>query len=59
MSLTSALETLANYRAHNTRASRSVVEQGSIVLKSNGARKLGDDGDNKSFFGRQLSIDDF
>ncbi|KAF9029501.1 TPR-like protein [Hymenopellis radicata] len=43
MSIASALETLANYRAHNTRASRSVVEQGSLVLKSNAERKLGDD----------------
>ncbi|KAK0441684.1 hypothetical protein EV421DRAFT_1812150 [Armillaria borealis] len=43
MSLSSALKTLANYRAHNTRASQDVVDKGSIILKSNGARKLGDD----------------
>ncbi|KAG7445654.1 uncharacterized protein BT62DRAFT_896931 [Guyanagaster necrorhizus] len=43
MSLSSALKTLANYRAHNTRASQDVVNKGSIVLKSNGARKLGDE----------------
>jgi len=43
MSFSSALETLANYRAHNTRASQEVCEKGRILLKSNAASKSGDD----------------
>ncbi|KIY68134.1 TPR-like protein [Cylindrobasidium torrendii FP15055 ss-10] len=43
MSLTSTLETLAHYRAHNTRASKDIVEKGHVVLKGSGLRKLGDD----------------
>ena len=44
MSLSSALHTLANYRAHNTRASRDVVEKGTALLEAGSLRKLGDDG---------------
>ncbi|KAE9395430.1 TPR-like protein [Gymnopus androsaceus JB14] len=43
MSLSSALETLANYRTHNTRASQDIVEKGRLLLKSNVASKMGDD----------------
>ncbi|KAF9078427.1 hypothetical protein BDP27DRAFT_1206517 [Rhodocollybia butyracea] len=42
MSLSSALETLANYRAHNTRASQDIVDKGKPLL-NNAASKLGDD----------------
>ncbi|TFK75701.1 tetratricopeptide repeat domain 35 [Pluteus cervinus] len=43
MSLASALETLATYRASNTRASQDVLEKGSLILKSGAASNLGDD----------------
>ncbi|KAK7460867.1 Inositol phosphatase SIW14 [Stygiomarasmius scandens] len=43
MSLSSALETLANYRSHNTRASQHTLEKGVEVLKANAVVKLGDD----------------
>ncbi|KAJ3806149.1 hypothetical protein EV368DRAFT_31065 [Lentinula lateritia] len=39
----SALHSLANYRAHNTRASQEVLEKGKLLLNSNAASKLGDD----------------
>ncbi|KAJ3840945.1 hypothetical protein F5878DRAFT_532671 [Lentinula raphanica] len=42
-SLPSALQTLANYRIHNTRASHEVVEKGKVLLNSNGTSRLGDD----------------
>lgn len=41
--LTSALQRLANYRSHNTRASKDVFESGVVVLKQNAINKLGDD----------------
>lgn len=43
MSLSSALETLANYRANNTRASLDTFKKGAQVLKANAVSKLGDD----------------
>ncbi|KIK55581.1 hypothetical protein GYMLUDRAFT_47797 [Collybiopsis luxurians FD-317 M1] len=43
MSLSSALETLANYRAHNSRASQEIVEKGKTILDSNAVSKLGDE----------------
>jgi hypothetical protein len=43
MSLSTALETLANYRAHNTRASQDIVDKGKLLL-NNTVSKLGDDG---------------
>ncbi|KAF8719201.1 hypothetical protein AX14_011335 [Amanita brunnescens Koide BX004] len=43
MSLSAALETLANYRANNIRASQETFDKGSIILKSNGISRLGDD----------------
>jgi tetratricopeptide (TPR) repeat protein len=42
MSLATALSTLANYRSHNTRASQDIFDKGSVVLKSGGASRLGD-----------------
>ncbi|KAJ4490357.1 hypothetical protein J3R30DRAFT_3653693 [Lentinula aciculospora] len=42
-SLPSALQSLANYRAHNTRVSQEVVEKGKLLLKAKSASKLGDD----------------
>lgn len=41
--LASALQRLANYRSHNTRASKDVFESGVVVLKQNAVDKLGDD----------------
>ncbi|THV05744.1 TPR-like protein [Dendrothele bispora CBS 962.96] len=43
MSLPSALQTLANYRTHNTRASQDVLETGVEALKANAVVKMGDD----------------
>ncbi|KAF5392704.1 hypothetical protein D9757_000977 [Collybiopsis confluens] len=43
MSLSSALETLANYRAHSSRASHDIVEKGKVVLNSKAVSKLGDE----------------
>ncbi|KAJ6511393.1 hypothetical protein C8R47DRAFT_732740 [Mycena vitilis] len=42
MSLSSALERLATFRNHNTRASQETFKNASIILKS--AKQLGDDG---------------
>ncbi|KAJ3746431.1 hypothetical protein DFH05DRAFT_1523023 [Lentinula detonsa] len=42
-SLPSALQTLANYRIHNTRASKEVVEKGKVLLDAKTASSLGDD----------------
>ncbi|KAJ7701759.1 TPR-like protein [Mycena rosella] len=42
MSLSSALEKLATFRANNTRASQETFQAASVILKS--AQKLGDDG---------------
>jgi len=44
MSLSSALEVLANYRTNNTRASQDIFEKGIVVLKAGEAAKLGDEG---------------
>ncbi|KAF8351942.1 hypothetical protein F5887DRAFT_933116 [Amanita rubescens] len=43
MSLSAALETLANYRANNIRASQETFDKGSQILKSNAVSRLGDD----------------
>jgi len=43
--LSSALETLANYRTDNTRASQDTFEKGAQILKSDAISKLGDDGE--------------
>ncbi|KAF9259910.1 TPR-like protein [Marasmius fiardii PR-910] len=43
-SLPTALKTLANYRAHNTRASQDVLAKGSAIIRNGrAAAKLGDD----------------
>lgn len=44
MSLQSALERLATYRANNTRASQDIFRNGLLVLQKSGFKKLGDDG---------------
>ncbi|KAJ7594248.1 hypothetical protein C8J56DRAFT_926280 [Mycena floridula] len=44
MSLATALQTLANYRSHNTRASQDTVEKGLLVLQANEVPRLGDEG---------------
>ncbi|KAG2358250.1 TPR-like protein [Suillus spraguei] len=44
MSLQSALERLATYRANNTRASQDIFRDGLLVLQKSGFKKLGDDG---------------
>jgi len=44
MSLQSALEKLASFRANNTRESQETFEKGLIILKSGKTTKLGDDG---------------
>jgi len=46
MSLTSALEKLASYRAHNSRASQNVFEQGLTVIKQGQTKNLGEEGAN-------------
>ncbi|KAG1793072.1 TPR-like protein [Suillus plorans] len=43
MSLQSALERLATYRANNTRASQDIFRNGLLVLQKSGFKKLGDD----------------
>ncbi|KAF8634369.1 hypothetical protein AX15_000940 [Amanita polypyramis BW_CC] len=43
MSLSAALETLANYRANNTRASQETFDKGAQILKSNAISKLRED----------------
>lgn len=43
MSLSTALETLANYRANNIRASQETFDKGTQILKSNAVSRLGDD----------------
>jgi len=45
MSLQSALEELASFRANNTRESQETFEKGLIILKSGKTTKLGDDGE--------------
>ncbi|KAG5219832.1 trifunctional dihydropteroate synthetase [Salix suchowensis] len=50
MSVAASLQKLANFRVHNTRASQETLNEGSVILKSSGAGKLGDDGT----FSRQL-----
>lgn len=44
MSLQSALERLATYRANNTRASQDIFRNGLLALQKSSFRKLGDDG---------------
>ena len=44
MSLSSALEVLANYRTTNTRASQDIFEKGIVVLKAGSTATLGDEG---------------
>ena len=44
MSLSSALEVLANYRTNNTRASQDIFEKGTVVLRAGATAKLGDEG---------------
>jgi hypothetical protein len=44
MSLSSALEVLANYRTNNTRASQDIFDNGIVVLKAGATVKLGDEG---------------
>ena len=48
MSFSTALLKLATYRTHNTRASQDTFENGTLILKSNAASKLGDDGTSLS-----------
>ncbi|KAF8624675.1 hypothetical protein AX17_007006 [Amanita inopinata Kibby_2008] len=43
MSLPAALETLANYRARNTRASQETFNKGTLVFKSGGISSLGNE----------------
>jgi hypothetical protein len=45
MSLQSALEKLASFRANNTRESQETFEKGLVILKSGKTTKLGDDGE--------------
>jgi hypothetical protein len=49
MSISSALQTLANYRSHNTRASQDILEKGEEVLKANAVVQLGDDGEQPDY----------
>jgi hypothetical protein len=44
--IAAALQKLASYRSHNTRASQEVFKQGLIILNSNAVQitKMGDDG---------------
>ncbi|KII91761.1 hypothetical protein PLICRDRAFT_136209 [Plicaturopsis crispa FD-325 SS-3] len=42
--LAAALQRLATYRVQNSRASQEIFEKGVVVLKSNVANKMGDDG---------------
>jgi hypothetical protein len=49
MSLHSALETLANYRATNARESQDIVKKGMLVLEKHGLSRLGDDGKHEFF----------
>jgi tetratricopeptide (TPR) repeat protein len=44
MDLQSALQKLATYRSQNTRASQETFENGVAILKSNAAKKMGDEG---------------
>jgi hypothetical protein len=44
MSLQSALERLATYRANSTRASQDIFRNGLLVLQKGNFKKLGDDG---------------
>ncbi|KAF8221185.1 TPR-like protein [Tricholoma matsutake] len=44
MSLSSALEVLANYRINNTRASQDIFDKGTVVLRAGGTVKLGHEG---------------
>jgi len=44
MSLSSALEKLANYRQNNTRASQETFDAGLTVLKNSPKADLGDEG---------------
>lgn len=44
MSLSSALEVLANYRTNNTRASQDIFDKGTVVLRAGGTVKLGHEG---------------
>lgn len=41
--LASALQRLANYRSHNSRASKDVFENGVVIFKQNALSKLGDE----------------
>lgn len=43
MSVHSALEELARYRARNKRASQEVFEEGTLILQKNGHKKMGDE----------------
>ena len=45
MDLPSALQTLATYRAQNTRASQETFEKGVVILQNNAAIKMGDEGE--------------
>ena len=42
--ISSALKKLASHLTQNTRASQETFDQGVLVLKKNGANKLGQDG---------------
>jgi len=44
MSVHTALEELARFRAHHKRASQEVFEKGILVLQRNGHKKTGDEG---------------
>jgi len=55
MSLQSALEKLASFRANNTRESQETFEKGLVVLKSGKTTKLGDDGEEIIFWLRYTS----
>jgi len=44
MDLSSALQKLATYRAHQSRASQDVFDKGVILLKGNGANHMGEEG---------------
>ena len=55
MSLQSALEKLASFRANNTRESHETFEKGLFVLNSGKTTKLGDDGEEIHFRSRYTS----
>ena len=44
MSIHAALEELARFRAHHTRASQEVFDKGISALQKNGHKKMGDEG---------------